>query len=59
MSHWDRRFAELTSLPNVIVTPHIAFLTKEALSNIADTTCANLREFFLREPLSFEVKLRK
>lgn len=34
LSGWDRRLSLLTSLPNVIVTPHSAFLTKDALANI-------------------------
>ena len=59
MQSWDRHFAELTSLPNVVVTPHAAVLTQEALRNIADTTCANLREFVLGEELSYEVKVRR
>ncbi len=42
----DDVLARLISMPNVIVTSHKAFLTKEALSNIADTTLANIREFF-------------
>ena len=29
-------------MPNVIVTSHQAFLTEEALANIADTTVQNL-----------------
>jgi D-lactate dehydrogenase len=33
-------------MPNVIVTSHQAFLTEEALSNIADTTLGNVEEFF-------------
>ena len=31
-------------MPNVIVTSHQAFLTDEALKNIAETTLENLRE---------------
>jgi lactate dehydrogenase-like 2-hydroxyacid dehydrogenase len=31
----------------VIVTPHSAFLTNEALANIASTTVANMEEFLL------------
>ena len=42
---WDFRLADLASRPNVIVTPHQAFLTAEALGNIAATTVENLREF--------------
>ena len=32
-------------MPNVIVTSHQAFLTEEALANIAETTVQNLLEF--------------
>ncbi len=41
----DDTLARLISMPNVIVTSHQAFLTKEALSNIADTTLNNIRQF--------------
>ena len=37
----DDQLARLISMPNVIVTSHQAFLTKEALYNIADTTINN------------------
>jgi len=40
--HWDRNMARLASLPNTIISPHIAFLTEEALDNIAQTTLDNL-----------------
>ncbi len=42
----DDTLARLISMPNVIVTSHQAFLTEEALSNIAETTCKNLSDFF-------------
>ena len=42
----DDILARLISMPNVIVTSHQAFLTKEALSNIADTTINNVNSFF-------------
>lgn len=42
----DDIIARLLSMPNVIVTSHQAFLTKEALENIADTTLSNLSQFF-------------
>ena len=45
MSTWDRRLALLTSFPNVIVTPHSAFLTKDALAKICDTTIQNVTEW--------------
>ncbi len=38
----DDTLARLISMPNVIVTSHQAFLTEEALSNIAQTTVKNL-----------------
>ncbi len=40
----DDTLARLISMPNVIVTSHQAFLTREALENIADTTVRNLKE---------------
>lgn len=42
----DDTLARLISMPNVIVTSHQAFLTSEALSNIADTTLNNVAQFF-------------
>ncbi len=41
----DDTLARLISMPNVIVTSHQAFLTEEALENIADTTTKNLADF--------------
>lgn len=38
----DDTLARLISMPNVIVTSHQAFLTREALANIAQTTKENL-----------------
>ena len=45
----------LVSRPNVIITSHQAFLTDEALKNIAQTTFDNLDEFFEDKPLTNEV----
>lgn len=42
----DDTLARLISMPNVIVTSHQAFLTEEALSNIAETTVQNLVDLF-------------
>lgn len=39
----DDELARLLTFPNVIITAHQAFLTHEALSDIARTTVANLR----------------
>ncbi len=41
----DDTLARLISMPNVIVTSHQAFLTEEALNNIAETTIKNLIAF--------------
>ncbi len=41
----DDTLARLISMPNVIVTSHQAFLTEEALSNIASTTVSNIVNF--------------
>ncbi|MBR2405906.1 MAG: 2-hydroxyacid dehydrogenase [Clostridia bacterium] len=41
----DDTLARLISMPNVIVTSHQAFLTEEALANIAETTVNNLVQF--------------
>lgn len=41
----DDTLARLISMPNVIVTSHQAFLTNEALENIAEITTENLLEF--------------
>ncbi len=45
----DDTLARLISLPNVIVTSHQAFLTKEALENIADTATDNIARYFKGE----------
>jgi D-lactate dehydrogenase len=54
----NKTLSLLVSLPNVIVTSHQAFLTKEALANIAQTTLANLDAFFADEPLENEICYR-
>lgn len=45
----DDKLVRLIAMPNVIVTSHQAFLTKEALDNIAGTTVDNLLRFFRGE----------
>ena len=42
----DELLSRLISMPNVIVTSHQAFLTEEALNNIAETTVNNIRSYF-------------
>ena len=51
----DDILARLISLPNVLVTSHQAFLTKEALGNIAETTLKNLKDYFDGKPLENEI----
>jgi D-lactate dehydrogenase len=51
----DDILSRIVTLPNVIVTSHQAFLTEEALSNIADTTCSNLEEYFSGKPFTYEI----
>ena len=56
MKAWDNQFVTLKSLPQVVITPHIAFLTDEALGNIGDTTLSNLVAYATGEELVNEVK---
>ncbi len=42
----DDTLARLITMPNVLVTSHQAFLTEEALDNIAAATVKNLTDFF-------------
>lgn len=41
----DDMFMRLTTFPNVLITGHQAFFTAEALTNIAETTLANISAF--------------
>ena len=52
----DDTLALLMTMPNVIVTSHQAFFTKEALSNIANTTIENIKEFYKNGACENEVK---
>lgn len=54
----DDVLARLISMPNVIVTSHQAFLTEEALSNIAETTVNNIIEFFKNNQCANELCYR-
>jgi D-lactate dehydrogenase len=56
MQHWDMQFATLRGFPNVIVTPHSAFLTQEALQNICATTILNIEQLATGQELTNEVK---
>ena len=41
----DLLLGELLALPNVLITPHQAFATREALTNIATTTFSNINNW--------------
>lgn len=41
----DDTLARLITMPNVLVTSHQAYLTEEALNNIAEITVENIKEF--------------
>ncbi len=45
----DDTLARLISMPNVIVSSHQAFLTEEALANIASTTICNIKQILSGE----------
>ncbi len=55
----DDTLARLTTMPNVLITSHQAFLTEEALNNIAETTINNITSFFESGELKNEVKYRQ
>lgn len=51
----DDVFARLLTFPNVLITGHQGFFTREALTNIAETTLANARAFESGEGTLYEV----
>lgn len=51
----DDVLARLLTFPNVLITSHQAFLTREALASIASTTLENARAFEQGEPLKNEI----
>jgi len=53
----DDVLARLMTFPNVLITAHQAFLTKEALHNIVETTLQNIKEFEQGSSLSNEINL--
>jgi len=48
----DDVLARLLTFPNVLITSHQGFLTREALASIADTTLASVTAFERGEPLA-------
>ncbi|AEJ60859.1 D-isomer specific 2-hydroxyacid dehydrogenase NAD-binding protein [Spirochaeta thermophila DSM 6578] len=51
----DDVLARLLTFPNVLVTSHQAFFTREALTNIAETTLKNIDDFFSGRSLENEI----
>jgi D-lactate dehydrogenase len=51
----DDVLARLLAFNNVLVTSHQAFLTKEALCNIAETTLQNIENFLAGKPLPNQI----
>ncbi len=51
----DDVLARLMTFPNVLVTSHQAFFTREALHNIASTTLNNVQSFFEKSDLVNEI----
>ncbi len=54
----DDRFQLLQSFPNVVITAHQGFFTRNALEAIAETTMANITEFASGQPCQNEVKAK-
>jgi D-lactate dehydrogenase len=51
----DDILSRLLTFPNVLITSHQAFFTREALHNIAETTLANIKAFYHNQPLENEI----
>jgi D-lactate dehydrogenase len=54
----DDVFSRLLTFPNVVITGHQAFFTREALAQIAAVTMESLSDFENGLPLSYEVTVR-
>jgi len=51
----DDVLARLMTFPNVLITSHQAFFTREALQSIAETTLQNIRDFYDDKTLNNEI----
>ena len=52
----DKDLSTLLSMPNVVITSHQAFFTKEALNKIASDTCQNIKDIFETGICANEIK---
>lgn len=53
----DDNLARLLTFPNVLITSHQGFFTREALGNISYTTLQNIHAFFVDDTLPNEVSI--
>jgi len=53
----DEILKKLLAMPNVLITPHQAFATKEAITNIANTTFENIRSWGNKLPSKNELQV--
>ena len=53
----DKNLSILLSMPNVIITSHQAFFTREALNNIATDTLQNIKDEIEEEKCANEIEL--
>lgn len=51
----DETLELLSVMPNVLITSHQAFLTQEALQNIAEVTLSNIYDYFVNNALPHEI----
>lgn len=52
----NRELALLRAMPNVILTPHVAFYTDEVISNMIESTLQSLHAFENGQPNPLEIK---
>ena len=52
----DDKLSVLLSMPNVVITSHQAFFTKEALNKITEVTYENIKEYFEKGTCTNQVK---
>ena len=52
----DSNLSILLSMPNVIITSHQAFFTREALNKIAQDTFLNIKDIFEKGSSENEIK---
>ena len=51
----DDTLARLLTFPNVLITSHQGFFTREALHSIAETTLSNIKDYFQKGEFKNEI----